>query len=308
MAQSGGGGNLFIEGGAGTLRLLVYLAAATILMVADYRGGHLETIRSTAGLLTGPVYRLASTPAQLASGIANHITAQQTLISENVALRKQLLLANARLDRLGSVQVENQRLRKLLGGTHGFRLEVQLASLIDIDLDPFRHRLVLDAGSRQGVKEGLAIIDADGVMGQILTVSPTNATAILISDPSHAIPVQVARTGLRTVVFGTGRADQLEVPSIPLGADLRVGDVLVTSGIGGRFPAGFKVGTIKQLHPDDTRLFVVAEVRPAARLDRGGEVLLVWNTPTSTQPFDLGPPVPEHLRATDPDPSDEAMP
>ncbi len=297
MVQSGNAsGSLFVEGGAGTLKLLVYLAMATILMVADHRGGYLDKVRATAGLLTGPLYRLAAAPAHLAREVSGHFTVQQSLMDENAALRQQLLLANARLDRLASVQVENQRLRGLLGGTRGLRLDVQLASLIDIDLDPFRHRLVLDAGGRRGVQEGLAVIDAEGVVGQVLAVAPTNSTVILISDPSHAIPVQVVRTGLRAIAYGTGRTDLLEVPSIPLSADLREGDVLETSGIGGRFPAGFKVGTIERLHPDDTRLFVVAEVRPAARLDRGGEVLLVWNTPTSPQVDGTGPPVPEGLR------------
>ena len=304
MVQSGNAsGSLFIEGGAGTLKLLAYLAMATILMVADHRGGYLDKVRASAGLLTGPLYRLAAAPAHIARNVSGHFSEQQSLMAENTALREQLLLANARMDRLASVQVENQRLRDLLGGTRGLRLDVQLASLIDIDLDPFRHRLVLDAGSRRGVQQGLAVINAEGVMGQVLAVTPANSTVILISDPSHAIPVQVVRTGLRAIAYGTGRIDLLEVPSIPLSADLRVGDVLETSGIGGRFPAGFKVGTVERLHPDDTRLFVVAEVRPAARLDRGGEVLLVWNTPVPRQDDEIGPPVPDGLRRPEPEPA-----
>lgn len=292
MAQTGSSGNLFVEGGAGTLKLLFYLALAAVLMVADHRGGHLQALRSTAGLLTGPLYQLVGAPARLARGISDHVTSQQALITENTALREQILLANARMDRLAGVQVENQRLRELLGGTRGMRLNVQLASLIDIDLDPFRHRLVIDAGSRRGVEDGLAVIDGDGVVGQVMAVSPMNATVILISDPSHAIPVQVVRTGLRAVAYGTGRVDMLELPSIPLSADLRVGDVLETSGIGGRFPAGFKVATVENVHPDETRLFVVAKARPAARLDRGGEVLLVWNTPPVLENEAVGPPAP----------------
>lgn len=290
MAQSGSSsGNLFVEGGAGTLKLLAYLALAVVLMVADHRGGYLDTVRTSAGLLTGPLYRLAGAPAQLAHTLSDHFTTQRTLLAENDVLREQLLLANARMDRLAGVQVENQRLRELLGGTRGLQLNVQLAGLIDIDLDPFRHRLVIDAGSRRGVAEGLAVIDGEGLVGQVLSVTPMNATVILVSDPSHAVPVQVVRTGLRAIAYGTGRTDRLEVPSIPLSADLRVGDVLETSGMGGRFPAGFKVGTIEQLHPDDTRLFAVAEARPAARLDRGGEVLLVWSAPESSAD-PVGPP------------------
>lgn len=300
MVQSGsGGGNLFVEGGAGTLKLLGCLALAMILMVADHRGGYLDQMRTTAGTVIGPLYRLAGAPARTTRSVFDHVSAQQALLDDNTALRRALLLANARLDRLAGVQVENERLRRLLGGTHGLRLSVQLANLSDIDLDPFRHRLVLDAGSRQGVEEGMAVIDAEGIMGQVISVAPTHSTVILVSDPSHAIPVQVVRTGLRAIAFGTGHTDLLEVPSVPLSADLVVGDELETSGIGGRFPAGFKVGTITKLRPDDTRLFVVAEVRPSARLDRGGEVLLVWTTQSDAAPEEMGPPVPPELRPSD---------
>lgn len=299
MGQIGNtSGSLFAEGSAGTLKLLAYLALAIILMVTDHRGGYLDQARNSAGLLTGPLYRLAGMPVRLARGLAGYLTTQQALTTENVQLRHDLLLANARLDRLVGVQVENQRLRALLGGTRGLRLNVQLVSLADVDLDPFRHRLVLEAGSQSGVEEGMAVIDAHGVMGQVLSVAPTHSTVILVSDPSHAIPVQVMRTGLRAIAFGTGRIDRLEVPSIPLSADLKPGDVLETSGIGGRFPAGFKVGTIISLHPDDTRLFVVAEVRPSASLDRGGEVLLV-SSAAASDAADMGPPIPPELRTGD---------
>ena len=300
MGQIGStSGNLFVEGGAGTLKLLAYLALATILMVTDHRGGYLEQARSSAGLLTGPLYRLAGMPARLARTLSDYLTTQTALTTENVRLRHDLLLANVRLDRLVGVQAENQRLRALLGGTRGLRLNVQLASLADVDLDPFRHRLVLEAGSQRGVEEGMVVIDAHGVMGQVLSVAPTHSTVILVSDPSHAIPVQVMRTGLRAIAFGTGRIDLLEVPSIPLSADLKPGDVLETSGIGGRFPAGFKVGTITSLHPDDTRLFVVAQVRPSASLDRGGEVLLVSSASIASDPVEMGPPIPPELRVGD---------
>lgn len=287
---STGTNSLFVEGGAGTLKLLAYLAVATILMVADHRGGYLDKVRELAGLATGPIYRIAAAPAALARYVSDQSVSRNLLIEENRTLREQVLLANARLDRLSAVQVENLRLRELLGGTRGLKLEVQLASLVGVDLDPFRQRILLDAGRRRHVREGLAVIDADGVVGQVVEVTPLNSTVVLISDPSHAIPVQVVRSGLRAIAYGTGSTDRLELPSIPLGGDVRVGDELVTSGLGGRFPAGFKVGTIEQLHPDDTRLFIVADARPAARLDRGGQVLLVWNTGDENEGDFIGPP------------------
>lgn len=296
MAYSGSSsGSLFAEGGAGTLRLLLHLAAALILMVVDHRSGYLAQIRHWTGLLSGPIYLVASSPARFAESLHENFSTRDRLASDNEALREQLLVGNARINRLEAVQLENQRLRGLLGGTRGLRLSVQLASLIDIDLDPFRHRIVLDAGSNRGVREGLAVIDGRGVVGQVIAVSPLNSTAMLVSDPSHAVPVQVVRSGLRTIAFGTGRIDQLLLPNIPLSADVRVDDQLITSGLGGTFPAGFPVGQITSLDPDATRLFVVAEAKPAAALDRSGEVLLVWDTsvapeaePGLTDP--LGPP------------------
>jgi rod shape-determining protein MreC len=271
-------GSLFAEGGAGTLRLLVFLTLSLILMVADHRGGYLERVRYWAGLLGGPIHLVAATPARLVEAAYENLSTRARLASDNAALREQLLVGNARIHRLEAVQLENQRLRALLGGTRGLQLSVQLASLVDIDLDPFRHRIVLDGGSNRGVREGLAVIDGHGVVGQVIAVTPMNATAMLISDPSHAIPVQVVRSGLRTIAYGSGDVDKLVLPNIPLSADVRSGDLLITSGLGGTFPAGFPVGRIERLSPDETRLFVVAEAEPAAALDRSGEVLLVWDT------------------------------
>jgi rod shape-determining protein MreC len=197
---------------------------------------------------------------------------------------------------MAAVAEENQRLRELLGGTRGYRLTAHLVGIIDIDLDPTRQRIVLDAGANDGVRVGQAMIDAGGVLGQVVEVTPRRATALLVTDPEHAVPVQVARSGLRTIAFGTGRSDQLRLPNIPQSADIRVGDELVTSGIGGRFPAGFPVGVVQALEPDDTRLFVVAQARPAAFIDRSLEVLLVSN---AVDEADVGPPAPPPPAAPD---------
>lgn len=295
-------GSLFAEGGAGTLKLLFYLTVAVVLMVADHRGGYLDAVRAAAGTLAGPIYAVASSPARLVQAIGDQLVSQQDLLRENRELREQLLRGSARMNRLEAVQIENQRLRDLLGGTRGLQLSVQLSSMVDVDLDPFRHRILLDAGERRGVRVGLAVIDGAGVVGQIIAATPMNSTAMLVTDPSHAIPVQVVRSGQRSIAYGTGRVDALELPSIPLSADVQVGDELITSGLGGTFPAGFPVGTITSLRPDDTRLFVVAEARPAATLERNGEVLLVWNTGEGeatdaavpmADPNEMGPPAPE---------------
>jgi rod shape-determining protein MreC len=175
-----------------------------------------------------------------------------------------------------------------------------MAGIIDVDLDPWRQRVRLDRGSAEGVEVGQAVIDAGGMLGQVVQVSEHGATALLLTDASHSLPVQVVRTGLRLVAVGTGRSDSLSVPNIPQSADIREGDLLVTSGIGGRFPAGFAVGTVRAVGPDDTRLFLLADVAPAAQLDRGLEVLLVMRGEID---IEVGPPIPEGYRDPDPEPS-----
>ena len=277
------------EGASGTLPLLAYLAIACLLMVADHRGQYASRWRQQAQVLAEPIWWLGAAPGKLFDAIHEDVSLRSTLLGENARLRRELNLGTARLNRLTAVAEENRRLRELLGGTRGYRLVVQLVDIVDIDLDPARKRIVLDQGSRDGVHIGQALIDAGGVLGQVIETSPHRATALLITDPDHAVPVQVARSGLRSIAYGTGRNDALVLPNIPHSADIQVGDQLITSGLGGRFPAGFPVGTVMALRPDETRLFVVADAVPAARLDRGSEVLLLSE---AESPADVGPPVP----------------
>lgn len=278
---------------SGTLKLLAYLALAVLLMAVDHRGSWLGRVRLQASVVVEPVWWLAALPSRLIAGTQEMLATRGTLRRDNARLSRDLKITAARLHRLEAVARENERLRDLLGGTRGYRLNVQFANLVDIDLDPTRQRVLLDLGGNAGVRVGQALIDAGGLVGQVIEVTPRRATALLITDPDHAVPVQVARTGLRLIAYGTGSPDRLRVPNVPQSGDIRIGDALVTSGIGGGFPAGFPVGTVSALQPDDSRAFVIADVQPAARLARGAEVLLVSNAPA---PPEAGPPVPPEVR------------
>lgn len=260
---------------AGTLRLLAYLALATVLIVLDHRGGWLSRVRQQAQALVQPVRAVAGLPGRLVETVSNDAGTLSRLTAENRRLRNELLVAQARVARLATVDADNARLRSLLDAAEQGALDVQLAPVLDIDLDPTRQRLVLNAGRNDGARPGQTVIDAGGVLGQIIEAGPMQSTVLLLTDPDHAIPVAVARNGVRMVAYGTGRADRLALASVPLSSDLKVGDLLVTSGLGGRFAAGFPVGTVTALHPDDSRAFLVGEVQPAARLDRGTDVLLL---------------------------------
>jgi len=264
---------------AGTLKLLAYLAAALALIVLDHRGGWLAQARDRADLVVQPLWAVAGWPGQLIETVNDNAGTRSMLIAENRRMRNALLVDGARIARLQAESADNARLRGLLGAVRRGGLDVQLVPIRGIDLDPTRQRLVLDAGSGDGVRVGQVVIDAGGVVGQVIETTPMHATALLLTDPDHAIPVAVQRNGVRLVAYGTGRSDRLALASVPLSSDVKVGDVLVTSGLGERFPAGFPVGTIAALRPDASRAFLVGDVTPAAQLDRGPDVPLPRHGP-----------------------------
>lgn len=260
---------------AGTLRLLAYLALSVALIVLDHRGDWLVQLRGHASVAMQPVWWLAGLPSRLGESMRDDAATRARLSEENLRLRNELLLGAARQARLQVEAAENARLRGLLGAAERGGLDVQLAPILDVDLDPTRQRLMLNAGTRSGVQRGQAVIDAGGLVGQVVEATPTTAVVLLLTDPDHAVPVAVARTGVRLIVYGTGRSDALELRNVPLSSDVQVDDVLITSGLGGRFPPGFPVGTVEALRPDDSRAFLVGDIRPAAQLDRGRDVLLL---------------------------------
>lgn len=264
---------------ASTLRLLGYLALAIALIVLDHRGGWLSQARAQANVVVQPLWWLAGLPGRVGTRVKDDAVTRGRLMEENRQLRNDLLVANARLTRLSTAAADNLQLRALLGVAESRGLDVQLAPILDIDLDPTRQRLVLDAGSGDGVRVGQAVIDAGGLMGQIIQTTPAHSTVLLLTDPDHAVPVVVAASGVRLIAYGRGRSDLLELADIPLNSGVKVGDMVVTSGLGGRFPGGFPVGTVSALRPDDSHAFLIGDLRPAARLDRGRDVLLLRSAP-----------------------------
>ncbi len=289
---------------AGTLWLLAYLALAISLIVLDHRSQWLGAVRAQAEALTQPIWWLAGLPGRLGTRMQDDAATHTQLTRENRQLRNDLLVANARLTRLRTAAADNAQLRELLGAVERSGVEVQLAPILNIDLDPTRRRLVLDAGAREGVHVGQTVIDAGGLMGQIISVTPSHATVLLLTDPDHAVPVVVARTGVRLIAYGRG--EQLELRDVPLNTELQVDDEIITSGLGGRFAAGFPVGTVVDVRPDDHHAFLIATLKPAAQLDRGRDVLLLRSVHAppraegAADPAGAGPaPAPEASEAAE---------
>lgn len=282
-----GGSTLFSASMAGTLRLIVYLALASVLMVFDHRGGWLGHVRYASAMVVEPLYRLAALPSKGMHAARIAFADRKHLTTQNQRLREGLLLANARLNRMAAVAAQNEKLKQLLTTQHSLGMKVQLAHVIGVDLGAFRHRVVLGVGAREGVSVGQVVMDAHGIMGQVIEVLPSTCVVMLITDPEHAVPVMDVRSGVRAVAYGSRQPGHLSVPNIPVSADVRAGDALVSSGLGGRFPQGFPVGTVKEVAADPSGMYLQAWAKPAAELERSGDVLLLRD-----QAPPVGPPSP----------------
>lgn len=244
-------------------------------MTLDHREHLAEPVRSSIQTAVHPVHYAVNLPFDLAGFAAERLARRSALIEENARLRDQHLLYEARLQRLDQLERENIRLQGLLGSSYEVEESVLIAELMRVDLDPYRHIIRVDKGTRSGVFTGQPVIDADGVMGQVDSTSRSSSVVRLITDPSHAIPVQVNRNGLRSIAFGSGNLHELDLPHLPNNADIQAGDLLVTSGLAGHFPRGYPVAEVTGVERQPGESFAHVTARPLAQLDRSREMLLV---------------------------------
>lgn len=275
-------------------------------MAADHRLGHLETIRSALSTVVYPLQYVVDLPASLGNWAADTLDKRVALVQENDRLKRQNFMLRTKLQKFEALQNENARLRDLLQSSGKIGVRVLIGELLAVDMDPFKRLITLNRGSNDGVAAGQPLLDADGIMGQVVHVSPLTSTAMLITDPSHAIPVQVNRNGLRAIALGNGSPDQLEVPNLPNNADIQEGDLLVSSGLGSRFPPGYPVARVKSVVQDPSRPYAEVIATPAAQLERSREVLLVWREPEPVSPAAENPPQESNGSADSPTPSQEA--
>lgn len=233
-------------------------------------------MRYYVSYLTAPVQHLANIPHQISEWLNAQGRSRADLMEENAQLQAQALLLKRRVQKLISLSAENIRLRELLNSSDLLEESVTVGEIIGVDQDPSRHEIIINKGKNDGIYINLPVLDASGLMGQIIEVGALSSRAILITDSNHALPVQVTRNGVRAIAVGSGQLDRLLLSHVPDSADIVVGDTLVSSGLGQRFPEGYPVGVVTRVDHDPGKAFAIVEAKPSAQLDRSRNVLLVF--------------------------------
>ena len=245
-------------------------------MVIDYHKGHLKFVRSTLSTVVYPLQYLVNLPVEFTEWASSSFVTHTDLLEENNRLKEEHLLLSSKLQRFEILETENHRLRELLESSFRLNDKVLVAELIAVELQSFRRQVVINKGQREGAYDGQPIVDASGIMGQIIHVGPFSSTVLLITDANHALPVQVNRNGLRAIAVGSGQNETLFLEHLPNNADIRIGDLIISSGLGRRFPAGYPVGQIENITLDPAESFAKVTIKPSARLSQSREVLMVW--------------------------------
>ncbi|MBB1127123.1 rod shape-determining protein MreC [Thiospirillum jenense] len=273
---------LFNRGTSATARLALTVPLSLSLLVADLHYPQLDLLRSTLSVVVFPLYYLAALPARLGETLEGRLADEKQLRLNNAQLHNDNLILQAQLQKYAALEAENQRLRNLLGSAFKVGERVLIAELLEVDLDPYRQQVLVDKGENAGVFIGQPVLDAQAVMGQVIRTNPLTATVLLITDAAHSLPVQVNRNGLRAIATGTGIINQLNLLHLPKKADIRPGDLLVTSGLGGVFPPGYPVARVTEVRAESGERFATVIAEPTARLERSHEVLLVWSAPSTS--------------------------
>jgi len=268
---------LFIRGPSATFRMIIFVIASIALMTIDHRWHSLEMVRGTLSSVIYPLQYTIDLPIRLYYWADEVLSSKRELLKKNSDFAARHLENRVQLQKLDIIEKENERLRSLLSATPKITERLLISEIINVDLDPYRQLILLNKGNSSDVYQGQPIIDAHGIMGQIIHVGLISSTAMLITDASHALPIQIDRTGQRANAFGTGKIDMLTLRHLTHNVDIEIGDMLITSGLGGVFPPNYPVATVTKVEKTAGEPFATVEAMPLAQLEKSREVLLVWH-------------------------------
>ena len=246
-------------------------------MTLEQRNNRLDGIRAVLSVIIYPVQFLVNLPIEISDNVSTSLTSYNALLKENHSLKQEQLIDKSKLLKFAALEKENIRLRALLENSFKLGEQVLIAELLSVNFAPYEHIVLVNKGTRFGVHHKQPVLDARGVVGQVIRSNPLTSEIMLITDPNHAIPVQVNRNGLSTIAVGSGQLNRLSLPFLPNNADIVPGDLLITSGLGGVFPQGYPVAVVDTFTPQPDKPFANIHATPKALLDRNNELLIVWS-------------------------------
>nr|WP_109867657.1 rod shape-determining protein MreC [Methylocucumis oryzae] len=271
---------LFATGPSINTRLLVAVIASVALLIAGQRTQQIDLLRAALSFVVDPIKYLVDLPSTVYKQASESIQSYVNLKEENGRLRDYQLIHQTQLLKLEALEKENIRLRALLENSFKLGEQVLIAELLSVNMAPYEHIVVVNKGTRFGVHQQQPVLDANGVVGQVFRAMPLTSEIMLITDPNHAVPVQVNRNGLLTIAVGSGQINKLLLPYLPSNADIRPGDLLITSGLGGTFPQGYPVAVVDEFTSQLNKPFANITATPMAKLDRNRELMIVWSNST----------------------------
>jgi rod shape-determining protein MreC len=236
-----------------------------------------QKLRAVISDATMPLVYLTNSPFLAFDQMAKNLQSHQVLLQQNTELNAKVLILQGELQKLQALQTENQKLRALLDSSPTIKhSRLMIAEVMAVQASPFQQEIILNKGTDDEVFVGQAVLDAHGIMGQVIEVSPYTARVLLLTDSRSGIPVQNNRTGLRGIVYGQGGSGVLNWVDVAPNADVKVGDTLASSGLGGRYPVGYPVGIVSHINRFTDDQFLQIQVIPAAQMNSSEQVLLVW--------------------------------
>lgn len=267
---------IFNHGSAPQYRLMFVLTLSAAFIFFDHKLGSFELVRGYLQSIVSPLQYIANTPKQFMNWGSENLVTRRSLMDENQRLRIKEIELNEQVMQLDILRKENDRLRALLSSPVKAEMRKMSAEILSVDSDPYKHQVVINRGANEAVYEGQPVLDDKGIVGQVLLVGATSSRVLLISDLTHAIPVRISRNGIRLIASGTGRLDKLELNHVAHSTDIRTGDLLISSGLGGVFPEGYPVATVDFVSQDESSQFARVTATPIAEIDRLRYMLLLW--------------------------------
>jgi rod shape-determining protein MreC len=255
---------------------MIWALLAILLMLIDQRTTYLRQVESTLSFTIVPIQYIVSSPADFFNWVKTSLKTQNQLLEDNARLRAQELLLQMKLSRVVALESENSQLRALLKASPHVGGKFMAAELISVDSDPYVQQVILNRGKNDNIYVGQPVVDAYGVMGQVIKVFPSTSRVLLVTDLQNAVPVQNSRNGIRAIAAGMGYTGSLQLINVPDTTDVEVGDVFVTSGLEGRYPPGYPVGVVQKVSRDPQYQFATIILKPSAHIDRARQTLVVW--------------------------------